>query len=374
MSERPLRLGPFEPELARASTLPAFAYFDPAVLAAEHERIFRRTWQPVAALADVRKPGTFATGEVANAPIVVTRGGDGVLRGFYNVCRHRAGPVATGTGQRKLLTCRYHGWSYALDGALVGTPELGAIEDFDRSCHGLRPVRVATWGPLVFACLDDSAPSLEGVMGKIPAETAPYDLGSMTRVAHTVYDVACNWKTYVDNFLEGYHLRTVHPGLYRELDYDAYRVETFRFYSSQIAPIRAARRERDEEPNRARHYDAQGAGELSALYYWVFPGWMLNIYPDNMSLNVVVPDGPTRCKVLFEWFRRPTADGTTGAPGDIERTKAFSHGIQLEDMEICETVQKNLASGAYERGRFSVLRENGVHHFQALVHEALTRD
>jgi len=372
----PHRLPPWEPELAKAHTLPAFAYTDAAFLEAEHARIFRKAWQPIVDAYDVRDDGTYATAEIAGAPIVVTRGLDGVLRGFHNVCRHRAGPVAIGKGARKNLACRYHGWSYALDGKLIGTPELGDVEDFDRSCYGLPPVRVEEWGPLVFATLDEAAPPLASVLGKIPEESAKYDLGSMIPVARTVYDCACNWKTYVDNFLEGYHLPTVHPGLYQELDYAKYRVEVHGSYSSQLAPIRAKKApgsasggpssRSDQERAKDRYYEDEG----EALYYWAFPNWMLNIYPDNMSMNVVVPDGPTRCKVLFEWFRSPTSAGDLAA---IERTKTFSHDIQVEDMEICAMVQRGLASGSYERGRFSVLRENGVHHFQSLVHAALTR-
>jgi choline monooxygenase len=224
---------------------------------------------------------------------------------------------------------------------------------------------VETRGPLVFACLDDDAPPLVSTLGAIPEETAAHQLGAMKPVARREYEIACNWKVYVDNFLEGYHLPTVHPGLFKELDYGRYRVETFDGYSSQIAPIRPA-----ADAGAARYYTPDD-GDAAALYYWVFPGWMLNIYPDNMSLNVVLPRGPDRCLTVFEWFRTdPSAPGTDEA---VARTVAFSHGIQLEDIAICEAVQKGLASGAYECGRFSALRENGVHHFQSLIHAALTR-
>jgi choline monooxygenase len=365
MAPMPSRLPRFEPELARAATLPAFAYTDPAILEAEKERIFRRSWEPVGNIVDVTAGGSFFTAELAGAPIVVVRDADHTLRGFYNVCRHRAGPVAIGKGARKSLTCRYHGWTYGLDGQLLTTPELGDVKEFDRTCHGLRPIRVETWGPFVFACLDPSAPPLLQTLGAIPTETAPYELASMRPVARREYEIACNWKTYVDNFLEGYHLPMVHPGLHRELDYARYRVETFTTYSSQIAPIRAVAGSSPGE----RYYTPDSDG-LTALYYWVFPGWMLNIYPDNMSLNIVVPKGPERCVTVFEWFQRePDASGAAEA---LARTIGFSHEIQLEDIAICEAVQKGLASGAYESGRFSPSRENGVHHFQSLVHAALT--
>ncbi|HVJ89206.1 MAG TPA: SRPBCC family protein [Labilithrix sp.] len=367
----PSRLPPFDEDLARASTLPAFAYTDAAVLAAERTRIFRRTWQPVGQVADLSKPGTFITAAVDDAPIVVTRDMKGDLHAFYNVCRHRAGPVAMGKGSRRSLTCKYHGWTYALGGELMTAPELGEIKDFDKSCHGLEPVRVETWGPLVFVNLDLDAEPLVRVLGDIPRETTPYRLDEMRLVARKDYEIACNWKVYVDNYLEGYHLPTVHPGLFKELDYDAYRVDTHRMYSTQIAPIRPAKASMDSESDGTsggprRQYAPTESEDLEAVYYWVFPNWMLNIYPDNMSLNIVLPLGVDRTLTIFEWFRHEGA-----SEKEISRTIAFSDLIQEEDIEICEAVQRGLASGAYTHGRFSPLRENGVFHFQALVHEHL---
>jgi choline monooxygenase len=352
-------LPPFDNDLARASTLPARAYVDPAMLAAEQEKIFRRTWQPVAPVADVREPGTFTTAEIAGAPIVIVRDTNGELRGFYNVCRHRAGPVATGNGARKSLTCRYHGWTYALDGRLVTTPELGDVENFDRACNGLRSIRVEAWGPFVFANLDEKAPPLAPQIAGIASATVHHRLDAMRPVARKVYELSCNWKVYVDNYLEGYHLPTVHPGLFAELDYAAYRVVTHGIYSAQIAPIRPAKPGAE-----GRQYASESPDE--ALYYWVFPNFMLNIYPDNMSLNVIVPLSADRTATIFEWYRHDEDAAQTA------RTVEFSDGIQLEDIDICERVQKGLASGAYDRGRFSVKRENGVHHFQSLVHRFLS--
>jgi choline monooxygenase len=350
----PSRLPPFEADLARASTLPAFAYTDAAILAAERAKIFGRTWQPIGRAEDVAAPGSYFAAELDGRPLVVTRDANGELRGFYNVCRHRAGPVAIGKGARKSLTCKYHGWTYGLDGRLVTTPELGDAKEFDKDCHGLVPVRVTAWGPFVFACLDAATPPLASVLGKITEETEKLRLADMRFVARKDWVIQANWKTYVDNFLEGYHLPTVHPGLFKVLDYGAYEVKTERFHSKQVSPLRGT---------------TGTATEGEALYYWVFPNWMLNIYPDNMSLNIVLPLAPDRCVTIFEWYRHdPTAKD------DIDKTIAFSDGIQDEDIMICEAVQRGLSSGAYERGRFSTLRENGVHHFQSLVHEHLTRE
>jgi choline monooxygenase len=231
------------PDLARASTLPSRFYFDPAVLEQEKDRVFGRTWQLVARLDDLARPGDFVPAAILDEPLIITHGMDGVLRGFYNVCRHRAGQVALSKGNRKSLQCRYHGWTYGLDGALRACPEMEETEDFRKADFGLVPVRVEHWGPFVFANLDEAAPPLREVMGAIPDEVAAtgYDVEHMRLVERRDYVVECNWKVYVDNYLEGYHLPIAHPALFRELDYDSYRVETFRYYSKQHAPIRDLR-------------------------------------------------------------------------------------------------------------------------------------
>ncbi len=357
------------PDVARASTLPAHLYRDPAVFELEKERIFGRTWQLVARSDELARVGDVVPATVVDEPIVITHGLDGELRGFYNVCRHRAGQVCLSRGNRKSLQCRYHGWTYGLDGELRAAPEMEGTEGFETSDFALRPIRVERWGPFVFANLDLGAPPLSEVMGAIPAEVAVagYDVEAMVRVERREYLVECNWKVYVDNYLEGYHIPIAHPGLYRELDYDAYRVETFRFYSRQHAPIRQLKE--GQELGRDRRYLRSESGEGSSLYYWLFPNTMFNIYPDNLSSNVILPLAPERTLTIFEWF---FAQPGTGAGWEsMQQTIAFSDEIQREDIELCEQVQRGLRSRSYEAGRFSAKREQGVFHFQTLVREFL---
>src|SRR5688572_5895910 len=241
-------------DLARATTLPARYYLDPDIFEREKERIFGRTWQLVARLDDLARPGDFVPTTILDEPIVITHGTDGILRGFYNVCRHRAGQVALSKGNRKSLQCHYHGWTYGLDGALRAAPEMEATESFLKEDFGLHPVRVDRWGPFVFANLDRDAQPLAELMGAIPKEVAlaGYDVEHMRLVERREYLIECNWKVYVDNYLEGYHLPIAHPALFKELDYDAYRVETFRYYSKQHAPIRELKE--TEELGRDRRY------------------------------------------------------------------------------------------------------------------------
>lgn len=357
-------------DIASALTLTSREYLDPAIFERERRSIFSKTWQLAGRLKDLERPGDFVPVTILDEPIVLVRDIDGQLRGFYNVCRHRAGQVALSRGNRKSLQCQYHGWTYGLDGALRTAPEMDDAVDFDRGDFGLRPVRVAAWGPFVFASLDADGPELADVMGAIPDEvaTSGYDIDRMSLVERREYVVECNWKVYVENYLEGYHIPIAHPALFKELDYDAYSVETFRWYSKQHAPVRELKA--GEVHGRDRRFIRSPDGEDEALYYWLYPNTMFNIYPDNMSMNLVIPLSADRTLTVFEWyFAEP---GTGEGWESMQQAIAFSDQIQLEDIVLCEQVQRGLRSSSYQAGRLSPRRENGVYHFQNLVRAALT--
>ena len=346
-------------DLARAFTLPASDYVDPAVFEREKSRIFGRTWQLVARADELARVGDLKPATILDEPVLITHGLDGKLRGFYNVCRHRAAQVVLAKGNRRSLQCPYHGWTYGLDGRLQVAREMDGTEDFDKADFGLQPIRVERWGPFIFANLDRDAPSLAEVMGAIPDEVsrAGYDVDRMQLVERRDYVINCNWKVYVDNYLEGYHIPIVHPGLFRELDYPSYRTETRTNYSIQHAPLKRPERIRVNDP----------ADDID--YFWIWPNLMLNVYPDNFSTNLIVPLGPTRTMTLFEWyFRDPDGPGVRQR---IDETIAFSDEIQLEDIGICEAVQRGLRSSTYDTGRYSPSRENGVHHFHGMYAEAM---
>ena len=354
----------FEPDIALATTIPSNWYLDPGMLALEQERIFGATWQLVGRLDQLQHAGDFFTCSVVDEPIVVTRATDGTLHAFFNVCRHRAGPVAQGAGNRKTLQCLYHGWTYELDGRLKNTPEFEGVRCFDKLQNGLVPVRVDSWGPFVFVNLNDQARPLREVLGKIPAETSDMPIERMGFFKRVDYEIACNWKVYVDNYLEGYHIPVAHPGLYKEIDYKQYRVEPERYYSKQFAPIR-------EKPDSLYRRNLEQGADAQALYYWIFPNLMLNLYPDNLQLNIILPLGHDRTLTIFEWYLLDADRPEVTA--DFHKSFKFSDVIQQEDIEICESVQQRLKSRSYDAGRFSVLRENGVHHFHGLLAEFLQR-
>lgn len=352
--------GQVESNIARAWTLPASVYADPGVHADEKEKIFGRTWQVVGHRGQVANPGDYFTTEIIGEPLLIVRGGDGVLRGFYNVCRHRAGPPAEGCGSRKLFRCGYHGWTYDLDGSLISATEIEGVEGFRPEDFALLPVRTEEWLNFVFVNLDPDAGPLRESLSELTRQVERFPVTGMKLFERRTYKMKCNWKTYVDNYLEGYHLPSVHPGLNRELDFNAYAVEPYAKHVRQFSPIRGAQAG-DATP---RRYQDAGEG-LTTDYFWIFPNWMLNCYPDNVSLNIVLPLGPERSMAIFEWYLPEKEHGSPAAKASVE----FSDQIQVEDVGICEVVQKNLRSRSYSRGRFSVTQERGVHAFHRMYAE-----
>jgi choline monooxygenase len=348
----------FDRRLAHARTLPSELYFGADALRRENEQLFGRTWQLVGRADQVARPGDYFTTVVAEEPVLVVRGDDGLVRAMSNVCRHRAGPVAKAEGHcERAIQCRYHGWTYGLDGSLKGTPEFAGVEEFDRRDVRLPEFRVSEWSGLIFVNLDPAAAPLESVLTDLPTRLERRNLARFRFVHRKNWELDCNWKVYVDNYLEGYHIPIVHPSLFRELDYNAYRTETKEQYSIQHAPIRRAER-------LVRTDDSS-----EAEYYWLFPNLMLNVYPDNFSTNLILPLGPERTLTVFDWYFAEEDAGRL--KGELERTVSFSDEIQLEDVEICEAVQRGLRSRTYRSGRYSVQRENGVHHFHQLLSEHL---
>jgi choline monooxygenase len=345
----------FEPDLAAARTIPSRWYVDPSVLEREEARVFARTWQLVGPAAQAAAPGDYFTCQVGREPLVITADEGGKRRALANVCRHRAGPVARGSGNRRSFQCGYHGWTYGLDGRLLAAPEFEGVRDFDKAGTALPAARLESWGGFLFVNLDPDAPPLREFLGAIPDETRGLEIERLTLRRSVDYEVACNWKVYVDNYLEGYHIPHVHPGLFRELDYKAYRVEPGGFHSRQHAPLR-----RDG----AVFAGGAGPGD-AALYYWVFPNLMLNVYPGNLQTNLVLPLGPDRTLTRFEWYVAEPLD--SAAVATFERSLGLSEQVQREDMDICRTVQQGLRSSTYRNGRYSVRRENGVHHFHGLL-------
>src|SRR5271154_6850679 len=281
--------------LEEAYSIPAPWYLDRRIEQAEREEVFGANWIAVGRIDQVAMEGQFFTVELAGEPLVVVRGTDGELRAFYNVCRHHAAAVATvSCGVVQNLRCPYHGWTYGLDGSLKGTPEFAGVCSFDRARNGLVPVRVAIWEQFVFVTLSEKAPSLDHFLGDLPAKLAPLSLGKIKFFERKSYTLACNWKVYVDNYLDGgYHVPYLHKGLNSVLDYKEYTIENGERYCLQSSPM-----VRSEEH---ATFTATRTGDR-AYYYWLYPNFMINVYEGVMDTNLVLPLAQDKCLVQFDFY------------------------------------------------------------------------
>lgn len=343
--------------LERAHTIPSDWYFDDDIYAAERERVFGKTWQFVARADQLAAPGSFVTADIAGQPVLVVRDQEGVLRAFANVCRHKAAPVMMEPqGCASKLRCNYHGWTYDLCGNLRGVPEFDGVAEFSREEFGLVPFAVDTCGPLVFVHMGAHSESLSDYLAPFPERIDDLGLHNLKFVATKEYELKCNWKVFIDNYQDGgYHVNTLHPALAGAINYVNYRTENFARGGVQISPLKPST---DATVNLVRSGD-------SAYYWWLFPNLMVNIYEGLMDTNVVLPLGPDRCRVIFDFFFTDADD--PDRQQFIEDSIAVAHQVQLEDEHICEQVQRGLRSRTYDTGRFSVKRESGCYHFHQLL-------
>jgi choline monooxygenase len=346
-----------EASLAEASTIPAPWYVDSRIAELEACAVFSRTWQMVGRVEQVEKPGQFVTASVAGEPIVVVRGNDGVLRGFYNVCRHHAAAVVTeACGQASILHCPYHGWNYGLDGSLKGMPEFDGVKNFNRQENGLVPVKTETWEKFVFVNLDPPAVALRDFLGGLVTRIEPLGVSKLHYFDSRVYDIHCNWKVFIDNYLDGgYHVPHLHKGLSSVLDYKQYTIENEDNYCLQSSPMVAS--DEDAATGATRKGDR-------AWYFWQYPNLMINCYEGYMDTNYVIPVDADHCRVVFDFYFSDVSDARRAY-----NTESVNVGnrVQDEDLGICEDVQRGLKSRAYGAGRLSVRREAGEQLFHRLL-------
>jgi choline monooxygenase len=344
--------------LAEAYTIPAAWYTDPRVAELERQNVFSRTWQAAGRLEQVETPGQFITASIAGEPVVVVMGSDHQLRAFFNVCRHHAMTVMTEPcGHAQHLRCPYHGWTYNLEGELRGMTEFEGVRDFDRAKNGLVPIRVETWEKFVFVNLDPQAAPLRDFLGELTERVRPLGFAELKFVERRSYTQQCNWKVYVDNYLDGgYHVPHMHKGLNSVLDYTNYTIENLERCSVQSSPVAVGSA---SESNAA----ATRKGDR-AYYFWQYPNFMLNWYEGYLDTNFVIPLGADRCEVIFDFY---FANVSPEQMPYIRQSIEVSERVQQEDIAICDGVQRGLSSRAYKAGRLSVRREAGEHLFHRLL-------
>ena len=369
--------------LERASTIPASWYTEERIFELEQQTVFSRSWQVAARVDQLQKSGDYVTTDIGDEPIVVVRGSDNEIRAFFNVCRHHAAAVMTDAhGNAPQMRCPYHGWTYSLEGELKGTPDFTGVCDFDRAGNGLLPVEISIWENWILArtCGNQDgaqraqSDGLEAGIARQPTSNGSIEswlgaqfvneiqglgLGNLHWLERRKYRIDCNWKVFVDNYLDGgYHVPHLHKGLDSVLDYSNYTIECGPRHCLQSSPMVATD---NADVGAARTGDR-------ARYYWIYPNFMINCYAGVMDTNLVRPISVDRTEVIFDFY---FADVSEAARERNLASVAVGDQIQQEDLDICASVQRGLKSRVYDAGRLSVRREAGEHLFHRLLHADL---
>jgi choline monooxygenase len=334
--------------LARGRTLPAPAYTDPGFLKLEQLHVFRRSWQLFGSNEALASKGDYATGDVAGIPVVVVRDEDSRLRGFVNVCRHRAHIVASGAGTKTSFQCPYHAWTYSLDGTLRAAPRSERQPGFDTADYPLVPIAVAEWGPLVFVNVDPSAEPFDDAMGEMLAmvRARGADLAGLSCRFKEQWTFACNWKVFYDNAAECYHCPTVHPGFMNTylVGEDEYRLEYHDGFVEHTSPHKR---------------DGSDASDWKMLQVW--PNWSVGSGSDGTVLiwNTVATDpGHTQLNTFY------CAPGTVSDESIHADADWWRQIVAGEDRVVCEAVQRGLESGAVRTGPLLLSSEHVIQNFQ----------
>ncbi|WP_424946398.1 aromatic ring-hydroxylating oxygenase subunit alpha [Candidatus Spongiihabitans sp.] len=341
-------------------SLPANWYYDEAVFRSEQKNIFEKNWTFIVDSTEVAQPGRFVTATIANQFIIIVRTLKGELKGFLNLCRHRASTIcAEDNGSLTQFTCPYHAWSYDLDGRLKNAPGFKIGEQVTSEKFSLIPVQVDIWNGLVFACLHRECASLESWLGDIVRIAENYPAISEMTFATTRRDEGrINWKNYSDNAAEGYHLPTIHPALNAALVSKQTRIAAYE--NGKFIGFKVVYKDRDNDSEDSSQNDCSG--------FWIykFPGLLLHFSMNSFNIERVIPIDP-QTTVMQRWFWfKPSIDKQ-------QRKQAieFSSQVMKEDIGICTRVQKNLEGGVYQTGLLSRQREPGTIFFQQCVKEAL---
>jgi phenylpropionate dioxygenase-like ring-hydroxylating dioxygenase large terminal subunit len=343
-------------------------YSSPEVYQREQTQIFGKYWYYVGHVDQLTGEGSYFTVEIAEQPLVILRDRQNQLKAFFNICTHRAGPVAMGSGNCSRLTCLYHAWSFDLDGNLRGMPDMETAENFDVAAHALKPVKVDVWGCFIFVNLDPNSGTLLEQLGELPELFKRYQFENWARVHSVDYWTDVNWKLYVENNAESYHEPSVHPSLAKF--YQRTTAEARYHYYLQRSPISL-----DDEQNLTRQDPELYAPGLSAdEMEWAsimsfFPNFAWIVTPACAIIYLIDPQGVDKTRIRWDWLVPNTE--AAKSPENLEPLIAYFDNIQREDLKLFPEVQKRIRSLGYMQGRLSPTREVGTHLFQELFVKAI---
>lgn len=351
------------PNIKSAATIDTAFYNDPTVFELIKEKIFSRSWHYITDDTSLPENGTVfpfvLLPGVLNEPLVLTKDKKGKVRCMSNVCTHRGNIIVQKAGKERMLSCGYHGKCFRLDGSFKSMPGFEDAENFPTEADDLPQVQVAEWLGMYFISLNPVA-SFEEMVAPMQSRLGWQDFSkySFHKASSKDYYVDANWALYCDNFLEGFHIPFVHPGLNDALDMDNYDYEIFPYCNLQVGKAK------EDEDHFALSEKSSDYGELIfAYYYWLFPNMMFNFYPWGLSMNIVEPLAHNKTQIRFRTYLN-AAVGQPPTDETIDKT-------EMEDEEVVESVQLGIKSRFYKHGRFSPSMEQGVHHFHLLASQWL---
>ncbi len=365
MAKRPSPALSVGADIARARTLPKAFYLDDAWFERAGNKIFAPSWQFIGdsgmlEAGNTVHPFTLFKGWL-DEPLVLTHDEGGAMRCLSNVCTHRGNLVADRACRTASMRCGYHGRTFGLDGTCQSMPEFEGVAGFPAAADNLKTIPVHRWGNFLFVSLaPKTAP------GKVfAAVTDRLNWMPMERLTFSGYsrdyEVDAHWALYCENYLEGFHIPYVHRELNKVIDYDLYRTEPFRHGCLQVAHARDGREAFTIPPSSPDH-----GKRIAAYYYFIFPNLMFNFYPWGLSVNIVRPVSPGKSVVSFLSYILDESLRDSGAGADLDR-------VEMEDEEVVLNVQRGIRSRFYTRGRYSVKRETGVHHFHRMIAAAVAQ-
>ncbi|MGA7271569.1 MAG: aromatic ring-hydroxylating dioxygenase subunit alpha [Acidimicrobiia bacterium] len=366
-----------------ASTLLPEAYYEPGFHELESQQLWATSWVCVGVLGEISEPGRVLVRSVAGRSVIITRNQEGRVRAFLNVCRHRGTQLVEEDceiGAR--FRCPYHAWAYDLDGTCIGTPlfegsdipddqrsmfDMSDVKAFDRADYGLFPVRVETWGCLLFVTLSRATPELDVWLGDLPRRLGGYDLETWQIQATKDYEIGANWKLIAENFMEYYHLPWVHPELLKVSRVkDHYRYQGPGMYTGMTTnPV--SRDENSVWLDLPPHPGVAGDDLTSGRFMLIFPNLALSLLPNHAFVMVLAPNGPGESRESTFLLTHPDTVQGEESRGALENLHAFWDDVNREDIDIVERVQRGISTPEYRGGRMCYRFEEPLHRFQNMV-------
>ena len=360
--------------LLEAETMPPWCYTSAVFYQREVERIFLRAWNFIGREDRIPRPGDYFALDFAGVPVVIVRGKDGAVRALINSCRHRGAKVMTGAGNCSALRCPYHSWTYALDGVLKGASDMDQTVGFKMADYALKPVKLETWAGFMFINFDPDSISLASFLGDLPERMAPYNFADMVCVRRAEYDLDCNWKIYVENAMEAYHVPTVHMKTLQKQTRDINPpIETGGGYCGLYTRHEWSRALLTGQTGFPYIPSLTGDTAEGTFYILMYPSTMFGCTYDCMWWLELHPIGPGRSKLTVgSCF--PSA---TVARDDFDEiVTRYYHRWEtsiMEDNVISDQQQLGLASPFASPGRLSIL-EPLVHTFDNWVLDRVLGD